>query len=56
MARLGLGVLVAFLLGCGSAQIPPPYTERELAQRCERHGGRWHDDDLGGFCETPSMM
>jgi len=57
MARLGLGALVVFLLGCGSARIPPPYTERELEQECERHGDRWHKDDLrGGFCETPSMM
>ena len=57
MARLGLGALVVFLLGCGSARIPPPYTEGELKQECERHGFRWHEDDLrGGFCETPSMM
>ena len=57
MARLGLGALVVFLLGCGGARIPPRYTERELKQQCERHGFWWHEDDLrGGFCETPSMM
>ena len=50
-------VLVAFVVGCGSAKIPPPYSEQELRQRCERHGDVWHEDDLmGGFCETPSMM
>lgn len=57
MARLLLGVLVALLLGCGGVKIPPPYTERELTQQCERHGGWWREDDLrGGFCEMPSMM
>ncbi len=55
MTRLALAVSLAFLLGCGGARIPPPYTAEELKQLCQRRGGWWHEDDLrGGFCEYQS--
>ena len=55
MVRLVLTALVAFLLGCGSVKVPPPYSQQELKERCDGRGGRWHEDDLAGsFCEPPS--
>src|SRR5262252_2279943 len=33
----------AALAGCSTEPIPPPYTQDELKDQCERHGGRWHD-------------
>jgi len=55
MTRIVLALSLAFLLGCGSATIPPPYTPEELKQQCQRQGGWWRDDNLrGGFCEYQS--
>ena len=53
MARICLAALIALLAGCGTAKIPPTYTEQEMKERCERRGDRWIADALrGGFCET----
>jgi hypothetical protein len=59
MRRLVLMVLIALLLGCGTARIEPPYTEVELKAICERRGGWWHDGTIReGFCEyqTPGFL
>ena len=43
---------VSLGFGCGSAPIPPTYTQEELKTICERQRGWWRPDDLrGGFCE-----
>jgi uncharacterized protein YceK len=47
-----LVIAVTILAGCSSVPIPPTYTQDELKAICERHGGWWHPDDLGGgYCE-----
>jgi hypothetical protein len=48
-----VGVLVSTILtSCTMTPIPPPYTQDELKDQCERHGGRWHDGDPArSFCE-----
>ncbi len=52
--QLILGALVALVAGCSTAPIPPPYTQQELKERCERLGGWWHEGFLtDGFCEYP---
>ena len=52
---LTLGIVLALASGCSSVPIPPPYTQEELQQRCERVGGWWRPDNLmGGYCENES--
>jgi len=57
---VALCVLVAMALtSCATVPpIPPAYTQDELAERCVRTGGWWHevppDSLFSGFCEYSS--
>jgi len=54
LARICLGGCLygIALIGCSATAIPPPYTQDELKDLCERRGGRWHNGDpMRSYCE-----
>ena len=53
-----VGLALAGAAGCATlgAPVPPLYTPAELQAQCERGGGWWHPDLLGGYCESNSQM
>jgi hypothetical protein len=53
-----VGLALAGTAGCAApgAPVPPLYTPAELRAQCERGGGWWHPDLLGGYCESNSQM
>lgn len=43
---------VTLLADAAASRFPPTYIQDALEAEYERHGWRWHPDDLmGGFCE-----
>jgi len=57
VSRAALVVVALTMAGCSTVPVPPTYTQDELKEICERHGGWWHRDDLeGGFSEQDSRM
>ena len=55
---VSVGLALSGLSACAtpSAPVPPLYTPAKLRAQCERGGGWWHPDLLGGYCESNSQM